>query len=201
VFPEPVVTAGRAVVDGWRAGAEATLDEAVQVAVEGVRPRLRELASRARGAFGAFDAVEETPVMRIHGDLHVGQVLRWEGGYAVSDFDGNPLAPASARVEPDTPARDVASMARALDHIGRVVQRRRPGREDDVEGWIDVSRERFLAAYRAGLGPRAGLFDDRLLFPLEVAQECHEHVYAARYHPRWSYVPDLALPALLERTP
>jgi len=40
------------------------------------------------------------------------------------------------------------------------------------------------------------LFDERLLRPLEVAQECHEYVYAARFLPRWRYVPDLAMQAL-----
>ncbi len=201
VFPEPVSTADRSTVARWRVRAGSTLDEALEIAVETVRPRLRGLAPRIREAFEAFGEVDETPVMRIHGDLHVGQVLRWEEGYAVSDFDGNPLVPAETRVAPDTPARDVASMARAIDHVGRVVQRRRPGHEADVETWIVEARSRFLDAYRAGLGPQGDLFDARLLFPLEVAQECHEHLYAARYLPRWSYVPDLALPVLLEAGP
>lgn len=201
VVPHPVATVGRDAAARWRARAEATLDEALEVAVDATRPRLRELATRARDAFASFDTVDATPVMRIHGDLHVGQVLRWAGGYAVSDFDGNPLAPPAVRNAPDAPARDVASMVRAIDHVGRVVQRRRPGRETDVEGWILEARARFLAAYREGLATDGHLFDERLLFPFEVAQECHEHVYAARYVPRWAYVPDLALPVLLEAGP
>jgi maltokinase len=90
-------------------------------------------------------------------------------------------------------------MARSIDHVGRIVARRRPGAEDDVARWCREARARFLAAYRAGLGrdgPR--LFDERLLHPLEVAQELHEYVYAARYLPRWVAIPDAALPALLE---
>jgi maltokinase len=198
VFPTPVLTAGPETVASWKQRALATLDDALEVAVDAVRPRLHGLAERTRAALDLFDAVERTPVMRIHGDLHVGQVLRWDGGYAVSDFDGNPLAPPESRVAPDAPARDVASMARAIDHVGRVVQRRRPGREADVEVWMRQARGRFLDAYRAGLGDDARLYDERLLHPLEVAQECHEHLYAARYLPRWAYVPDIALPALLE---
>lgn len=201
VMPDPVSTAGADVVAGWRERAEATLAEALEIAVEATRPRLRAIAPAVREAFGAFDAVDETAVMRIHGDLHVGQVLRSDVGYAVSDFDGNPLAPPSTRTALDAPARDVASMVRALDHVGRVVQRRRPGSEADIDGWIREARARFLAAYEDGLGDDEALFDPRLLFPFEVAQECHEHVYAARYLPRWAYVPDLALPAILEAGP
>ncbi|MEX0650719.1 MAG: hypothetical protein WD186_01675 [Actinomycetota bacterium] len=41
------------------------------------------------------------------------------------------------------------------------------------------------------------MFDARLLRPLEIAQECHEYVYAARFLPRWRYVPDLAMCSLI----
>ncbi|MGE5225794.1 MAG: phosphotransferase [Planctomycetaceae bacterium] len=197
VFPDPVAEAGPDVVRAWGERGDALLAEAIEVTggAEGERLRaLEPVAAEALVGLGEFDA---TPVMRIHGDLHVGQVLRWEGGDAVSDFDGNPLAPAEARTRPDSPARDVASMARAIDHVGRVCARRRPGREGDLDGWIAEARARFLAAYRRGLAEDVGLFDARLLRPFEVIQECHEYVYAARYLPRWLYVPDLAMPALL----
>jgi maltokinase len=197
VFPEPVGQAGPDAVVAWAGRAHALLDEALAVTAGPEGERLRALAPAAAEALATLGAVDRTLVMRIHGDLHVGQVLRWEGGDAVSDFDGNPLAPADARTRPDAPARDVASMARAIDHVGRVCARRRPGREADLDGWIGEARARFLAAYRDGLGRDRGIFDERLLRPFEVQQECHEYVYAARYLPRWLYVPDLAMPALL----
>jgi maltokinase len=55
-----------------------------------------------------------------------------------------------------------------------------------------------LAAYRntlafAGSSP---LLDERLLWPLRVAQELHEFVYAARHLPRWTYAPDGAICAM-----
>jgi maltokinase len=34
-----------------------------------------------------------------------------------------------------------------------------------------------------------------------VQQECREYAYARRYLPHWRYVPDAALPALLEEDP
>lgn len=201
VFPTPVLRADRPIVQGWLTRAEATLAEALALTAGPEGERLQALAGRAGAALRALDAIEETPTTRVHGDLHVGQILRWDGGYAVSDFDGNPLAPQAARMAPDSPARDVASMARAIDHVGRVVRGRRPGRDADIDPWIEAARERFLAAYRAQLASagRQELLDERLLRPFEVAQECHEYVYAARYLPRWLYVPDLAMPALLAR--
>ncbi|MGZ4149974.1 MAG: hypothetical protein ACXVQJ_08040, partial [Actinomycetota bacterium] len=197
VFPEPVSAAEPAAIAGGRERGRARLAEAIHLTTGAEGERLRALEPAATEALSGLAAVDATRVMRIHGDLHVGQILRWEGGDAVSDFDGNPLAPASSRTRPDAPARDVASMARAIDHVGRVCERRRPGREPDLARWMAQARERFLAAYREGLGDRRELFDERLLRPFEVMQECHEYVYAARYLPRWLYVPDLAMPALL----
>jgi maltokinase len=197
--PTPVGEAGPSEVAAWRARAEATLDEALALTVGAEGERLRAMAGRARHELAALATVRETPTMRIHGDLHVGQVLWWEGGAAIADFDGNPLSPAAERSAPQPAARDVASFLRSLDHLGRLAQRRRPGRERLVEAWIGRARLRCLAAYRATLGERGvgTLFDERLLRPLEVAQECHEYVYAARYLPRWLAVPDLAMPRLL----
>jgi energy-coupling factor transporter transmembrane protein EcfT len=97
---------------------------------------------------------------------------------SVNDFDGNPLA--SDRMAPDAPARDVASMTCAIDHVGRVVARRHPRHAAAASAWAIRAREAFLDAYRAALGDRRDLFDDRLLGPFEVAQEAHEFVYAAR---------------------
>ncbi|MGZ8631371.1 MAG: hypothetical protein ACXWZF_10460 [Actinomycetota bacterium] len=125
-------------------------------------------------------------------------MLEWEGGYAITDFDGNPMAPPAERGSFDTPVRDVAAFVRSIDHLGRVASRRRPGHDEAVESWIATSRAGFLEAYRGELAVLGanGVFDERLVRPLEVAQECHEYVYAARFLPRWRYVPDLAMRAM-----
>ena len=154
-------------------------------------------AGRAAGEGGVRALrAETTPTIPIHGDLHVGQFL-WPGGIAVSDLDGDPLGPGELA---GSPARDVASLIQSLDHAGRIVERRRPGRS--LDALIHDAAEACLEAYRdelAALGV-PDLFDDRLLRPFRVAQELHEFVYASRYLPGWRYVPDAALPALLGAT-
>ena len=198
VIGDPVRRADGAVIAGWRDAALATLAEALEV-TEGMEGRrLRARTDAARAAIEAIDRVEETPTTRVHGDFHVGQILEWEGGYAVIDFDGDPVAPVATRSRFDTPVRDVAAFIRSVDHLGRIAQARRPGRDADVGSWIARSRDVFLDAYWGALAARgqAALFDARLLRPLEVAQELHEYVYAARFLPRWRYVPDLAMRAM-----
>jgi maltokinase len=135
----------------------------------------------------------------VHGDFHVGQVLEWANGYAVTDLDGDPTAAPAERGVLDTPVRDVAAFVRSIDHLGRVASTRRPDRDDgSIERWIATSRAAFLDAYVGELeaAGHAFLFEEGLLRPLEVMQECHEYVYAARFLPRWRYVPDLALRAM-----
>lgn len=199
VFPSPVSAAA---ADSWLPAAEATLAAALAETQGAEGERLRALQAPVRSAIGALAAIGTTPALRIHGDLHVGQVLRWDGGDALTDFDGNPLAPVKERTAPGPAARDVASMVRAIDHAIRICERRRPGRDDDLRAWFREARTAFLDGYRSALGAEhVRLFDERLLGPLEVAQECHEYLYAARYIPRWRYVPDLALPDLLETLP
>ena len=198
VFPTPVGDAGAETIARWRASAAARLDEALTLTTGSAGGRLRTVEPVARAAIASLASVDRTAVMRIHGDLHVGQVLRGRhDALFVNDFDGNPLA--SDRTAPDAPARDVASMTCAIDHVGRVVARREPSHATAASTWAIRARDAFLSAYRAGLGDRRDLFDDRLLGPFEVAQEAHEFVYAARYLPRWRYVPDGAMPAVLER--
>ena len=198
-----VTSAGPSSFQAWARRGISTLDEAVTVTdgPAGQRLRQRQRAARAVMAALAGLAPATTFLTRIHGDLHVGQVLRWPGGYAVSDFDGNPILPASERSAAAPPARDVAGMLRALDHVGRIVMRRNDGAADDVvEQWIAAARRAFLDAYTSELarGSASALFDRRLLPAFEVEQECRELVYAARHLPRWRYVPDSALGPLLD---
>lgn len=200
-IPEPVRAADRAAVLGWRDRALATLEEALRVTDGDEGERLRYRAGAARAAIEELERVEHALLTRIHGDFHVGQVLAWDGGLAVIDFDGNPVAPVAQRSAFDTPVRDVAAFVRSIDHVGRIAQARRPARDDDVAAWIRRSHDAFLDAYWSELAVRghADLFNGSLLRPLEVAQELHEYVYAARFLPRWRYVPDLAMRAMFPK--
>jgi maltokinase len=198
VLPAPVDTATTETIAGWHAAATATFEEALARTDGAVHERLQAYERRVRAVLDGFTRVRDTPITRIHGDLHVGQILRVpDGRMFVSDLDGDPVAPVVGRTTPGSPARDVASMACALDHAGRVVVRRHPETRDAVEAWIPRARAAFRAAHRTALGPDTSLVDERLVHPFAVAQEAHEFVYAARFQPRWTGVPDAALPAVL----
>jgi maltokinase len=139
-----------------------------------------------------------TPACMLHGDLHVGQILKTpDGRLVVTDFDGNPLLDAIERRRFRPLAVDLASLVQSVDHAGRVAQRRRP--EATALGEM-IARccETTSTAHVDGLrgADRLHLVDARLLDGLRTAQELHELVYAERHLPRWSYAPAATLSAM-----
>ena len=134
-------------------------------------------------------------VQRVHGDLHVGQVLRWSSGLAVVDFHPNPVVEVGGLTEgqPLQPAaRDLARLLRSLDHVARVVDRGTGfALTDQVDAWSRAARHQLLTAYRDELtaAHRADLLEERLLAPFEAEQLCREIVYAAESLPDWVYAP------------
>lgn len=168
------------------------LDRAQSVATGEAAEVLAAAADRIRPVFDGAPTSGRTPAIPIHGDLHVGQLLRSDDRLVVTDFDGNPLTDPGRRHEPRPAVVDVASLVQSIDHSGRVAQRRRPGVADEL---IDGAVTTTLDSYRATLGAagRAELLDERLLNPLRVAQELHELVYAAEHLPRWAWAPTATL--------
>jgi maltokinase len=69
-----------------------------------------------------------------------------------------------------------------------------------VLAWVPRAQAAFLTAYRCGIDDagRGDLLDSRLLAAFRVQQEVREHLYAVAHLPHWRYVPDAALPALLD---
>ena len=195
VLPAPRAAAGNEMVAGWGRDAEHDLGFAL-TAIDGEEgERLRRAAPSIREELARLP-VRPTTTIPIHGDLHVGQFLRWRDGLAVSDLDGDPLGIGALE---GPPARDVASLVQSLDHVGRIVEQRRGV---SLGAWIADASEQCLRSYRDELALRdaASLFDETLLRPFRVAQELHEFVYSATYLPRWRYVPDRALAALLSES-
>jgi maltokinase len=166
------------------------LDDALRVVGGDEGSRLQALVPAVVAALAPLDTDERLAAHRIHGDLHAGQFLRAGDRLLITDFDGNPLADSAERRLPQTPLVDVASLLQSIDHVGRIVTKRRhPERGADTE--------RCVAAALAAASEAYGPVDGELLRALRVGQELHEYCYAATHLQRWMYVPDAALPALL----
>lgn len=193
-FPAPVRHAGavRAEEKGenpWSLRAGEALEEALALTGGEDGDWLAEHAGVLRAELAPLASAAATPLIRIHGDLHVGQILRWRDGYAVIDFDGNPTV---AGADPFQPAaRDLAQLTTSLEHVGQVAIRRRDADPEVIAGWAATARATLESAYLGRLDElgHAALLDRSLLRPFEIEQECRELVYAARHLPRWRYAP------------
>lgn len=188
VFPAPVTTVP--LHDEWERGCD-LLVSARRLVRGDPKVRLDERAERIRATIDELTDHDPVPGHRIHGDLHVGQVLRSGATMVVTDFDGDPLADAPARHRRRSPMVDLASLVQSVDHVGRVVGYRHRAMVGPADELVTEAAAALVGAYR-----RIRSVDDAVLRPLRTIQELHEHVYAATMLPRWGYVPDQALAAM-----
>ncbi len=129
-------------------------------------------------------------LQRVHGDLHLGQVLAVpHDGWRIVDFEGEPLRPMEERAMPDLPLRDVAGMLRSFDYAGAL------GGGADGSTWAADCREAFLAGYAEAAG--ADVLDDTLLRALVLDKAVYEAIYEARNRPDWLHVPLAGIDAAL----
>jgi maltokinase len=180
---------------GERAAAmHARLDSAVQVV-----PQLAELTDGLRATYDAFaEAGSEVSLQRIHGDLHLGQVLRTSHRWVVIDFEGEPMAALDERRRPDSLLRDVAGMLRSFEYAGhhRIVETGyQPQLAYRADEWTRRNRAAFLEGYAeaAGHDPREHAVPLRAF---EADKAVYEAVYEARNRPDWLAIPLASLTRL-----
>ncbi|MFZ3453005.1 hypothetical protein [Arthrobacter sp. 7Tela_A1] len=181
-----------------RKRASGVLDQALSVT--GGNPGLR-LARRAPGLKDILEAIPETaaPAFDLHGDLHVGQILRAGGNYWLLDFDGDPQLSAAERDLPDTAARDVAHLAASFDMVASVAAKRIQASGSEalqrLYGWSRAATGEMVASYRRAVREAGAtdLLDEAMLPGLIAEQLLRELIYAHRFLPRWGYAADGAI--------
>jgi maltokinase len=157
------------------------------------------LAAHEHRIAAVYDQAVNTkwPVQqRIHGDYHLGQVLRVpDRGWVLLDFEGEPLRPLAERALPDQPLRDVAGMLRSFDYAAGSWEQSHPG--GSAREWAADAQRAFLDGYAAesGLDPRA---DSALLTAFQLDKALYEVVYEARNRPTWLTIPTAAVARLLD---
>src|SRR6266516_4579682 len=83
-------------------------------------PELGRYADKVGDAYSHLaKLIEPVPAQRVHGDYHLGQVMRTQTGWIVLDFEGEPASPLAQRRARSSPLRDVAGMLRSFDYAAR----------------------------------------------------------------------------------
>ncbi|MGH3773252.1 MAG: maltokinase N-terminal cap-like domain-containing protein [Pseudonocardiaceae bacterium] len=174
--------------------------------LDGVLAHVPELSPHVDALRAAFEAVRgfegPVPVQRVHGDLHLGQVLRSVTGWVLIDFEGEPMAPLVARVAPTSALRDVAGMLRSFDYAANYL----PLGEADPEqhaavalAWATRNQDAFCDGYaQAAPDPRK---QAALLRAFELDKAVYEVSYEHANRPLWLPIPLTAITRLTTPQP
>ena len=173
----------------------AQLVERFERALE-VVPDLAPHADAVREVYARVgERTEPVPVQRVHGDYHLGQVLRTQSGWVLLDFEGEPARPLEERTALMSPLRDVAGMLRSYDYAARhlLAERQDVGAGSGqltyrAAEWAERNRTAFCDGYAraAGADPRD---EPVLLAAFELDKAVYEVVYEARNRPSWLAIP------------
>jgi maltokinase len=135
--------------------------------------------------------IEPVPAQRVHGDYHLGQVMRTQTGWVVLDFEGEPASPLAQRRARSSPLRDVAGMLRSFDYAARhqlVTHPEAASLAPRAADWVRRNGDAFCAGYAAagGLDPAV---NSVLLRAMLLDKAVYEVVYEARNRPTWVPIP------------
>jgi maltokinase len=177
------------------ASAHRDLAAQMQGRLDAVVAAVPELARHARLVSAAFTELaslgEPLAVQRIHGDYHLGQVVRTQAGWVLLDFEGEPAVPLAQRRARSPALRDVAGMLRSLDYAAR---HQLPGHADPeharaaARDWVGRNQAAFCAGYAQAGGADPGKHAI-LLRALTLDKAVYEVIYEARHRPSWLSIP------------
>ena len=188
----------------------ATLDDTISDAAALLISRRQELIHQARGI---MDDAPSGQRIRIHGDYHLGQVLRTtfdaspnntdEGDFVIIDFEGEPNKPIQERRLKRSPLRDVAGMMRSFSYaahaaIDQVLADRQNADYGMLVGWAQLwskaASAQFLLSYRKTISHNPDLLPapsaaDLLLKGYLLEKAMYEVLYELNHRPQWLHIP------------
>ncbi|MDE3077956.1 MAG: phosphotransferase, partial [Chloroflexota bacterium] len=217
--PEPATAED---LDGWRKGLQAEAERAFLAAesrLDAFSPGLQQqleqllrwktrLKAAATGALAGLQTAGMAKI-QIHGDYHLGQVLKTDDSFAVLDFEGEPLRPVQVRRAKQSPARDAAGMLRSFDYAvitGLHRLRPAPGPSPAMRQWGAAYQRELGAAFIRGWEEAlagSGLIPDdrsaieRLLSFFQLWKALYELSYELNNRPSWVAVPLQGIARLL----
>ncbi len=154
--------------------------------------------------------------IRIHGDYHLGQLLRSREDFVILDFEGEPARPLAERRAKQSPLKDVAGMLRSFSYaahsaLNAHTQRRPPNSPQDTHNletwaslWQSAVAHEFLQAYtitittqNPNLIPTPQQLQ-LLLNPCLLEKSLYELLYELNNRPTWVHIPLAGILTLLQ---
>jgi maltose alpha-D-glucosyltransferase/alpha-amylase len=146
---------------------------------------------------------------RVHGDYHLGQVLKVKTDFVILDFEGEPARPLPARRAKHSPLKDVAGMLRSFGYAAYSslinFSARRAGDRASLEPWAQLWERcvaaEFLRAYRQTAQGAVFLPENienfrKLLGIFLVDKALYEVLYELNARPDWVRIPLMGIMSL-----
>jgi maltokinase len=189
----------------WLEGFRAQLERLPGVAAAASTPvdEIVDVAAVDAALAALTDVTDPGRATRIHGDLHLAQMLLGDAGWFVLDFEGEPVRPVAERVRASSPLRDVAGMVRSFHYAARTGLTER-GRDVDAElvdltnQWESRAADEFWRGYQSVDGidrllPASTADRESLLRAFELDKAIYEIIYELSHRPDWVDIPASAV--------
>jgi maltose alpha-D-glucosyltransferase / alpha-amylase len=139
---------------------------------------------------------------RIHGDYHLGQVLRSKGDFVILDFEGEPARSLAERRTKQSPLKDVAGMLRSFSYAAfsalMKYASRRPEDFQRLEPWAHLWEQSVSSAFLrtycefargVDVVPSEPFLFQQLLEAYVIDKAFYELVYELNNRPSWVMIP------------
>jgi len=160
-----------------------------------------------------FDGIRRVPHagrrIRVHGDYHLGQVLRTEEDFVILDFEGEPARSIAERRAKQSPLKDVAGMMRSFGYAAYAAlfafTLHAPDDYARLAPWADTwarwAADAFLRGYLAAIGdapllPRGAAGRQALLTAFTLDKALYELGYELNNRPDWVRIPLIGIQKL-----
>jgi maltose alpha-D-glucosyltransferase/alpha-amylase len=193
------------------------INSRVPIVPKDLRDQAQLIASHQRDIAARFDAFLRCKMsvvrMRIHGDLHLGQMLYTGKDFAIIDFEGEPARPLSERRLKRAALRDVAGMLRSFHYaaLTSTIEQLKIGALGkfdfvSMKPWADFWRTwsswAFLKGYLTAAGSASFIpkSNDELRILLDafvMDKAIYELGYELNNRPEWLLIPLLSIGQLL----
>ncbi|CAN5756365.1 maltose alpha-D-glucosyltransferase [soil metagenome] len=217
--PEPI---GPGDLEAWTAAVRRECSQTLGILASRAPTFADPLATLAARVVGAGEALDERIAAsarmqpaglktRLHGDLHLQQVLIVRDDFLIIDFEGEPQRTLAERRAKHSALRDVAGMLRSFDYARHTALQLRAQGSVEHERLVPVARrwerrmrEAFVDAYRE-VAVAGGLYASNAAFdatcqPLLDLFELEKALYELRYEidnrPEWIGVPLAGIAAI-----
>lgn len=145
------------------------------------------------------------PAIRVHGDYHLGQVMRTDSGWFVLDFEGEPAREVDERLRLTSPLKDVAGMLRSFQYAAWAAMEEFEEKPfAQAESWERRNAEAFLDGYVAVAHKEGGLLPgdrsslETVLSCFELDKAVYEVGYELSHRPEWVGTPLAAMARMLK---